>query len=141
MAQDHAALVRRMIEEVWNKGKLALCDELVSPSFVRRDPSTPGEARGPKGIKEVIGAYRAAFPDLAMTLDEVIVQGDKVAARGTAHGTHKGPLMGIPPTGKTGSVTWMTISRIANGKIEEERANWDALGLLQQLGIVPRMTS
>lgn len=139
MAADHKALVRRLVEELWNKGKLAVADELVSPNFVRRDPSTPGETRGPKGLKEAVGAYRAAFPDLSFTVDDIIVEGDKVASRGTARGTHKGALMGIPPTGKSGTVTWMTMSRIANGKVEEERVNWDALGLFQQLGIVPAM--
>ena len=81
--------------------------------------------------------YRSAFPDLRLTIDDLIAEGDKVVARWTAQGTNTGELMDMPPTGKESKVTGISILRISRGKVVEQRANWDTMGMLQQLGVVP----
>jgi len=128
---------RRMIEEVFGAGKYELADELVAADAVGHDPALPETPTGPEGVKEAARGYRGAFPDLRMSAEEVVAQGDKVAIRWTARGTHKGELFGIAPTGKEATVTGITIDRWAGGKIAESWTNWDTLGLLQQLGAVP----
>ena len=81
--------------------------------------------------------YRSAFPDMQLTIEDQIAEGDKVVTRWTARGTHQGELMGIPPTGKQATVTGITVGRVANGKFVESWSNFDALGMMQQLGVVP----
>jgi steroid delta-isomerase-like uncharacterized protein len=139
MAIDYKAIARRIVEEAWSKGNLGIVDEVVSPSYVDHDPSAPAPVRGLDGAKEQVKLYRTAFPDLTFTIDDMMVDGEKVLTRWTARGTHKGSLMGIPPTGKQATVTGMTIDRFSGGKIVEGWANWDTLGLLQQLGVIPKM--
>lgn len=91
---------------------------------------------GREGFKQFVLMYRSAFPDMHITIEDQIAEGDKVVSRWTARGTHQGELMGIPPTGKQATVTGINIERFANGKFVEEWSNFDALGLLQQLGVV-----
>ncbi|HWJ32200.1 MAG TPA: ester cyclase, partial [Gaiellaceae bacterium] len=93
--------------------------------------------KGPAGLIGAARAYRDAFPDLRLTAEQTIAQGDHVAVRWTARGTHQGELFGIPATGKEAIVTGISFDRWANGKIVESWTNWDTLGLLQQLGAVP----
>lgn len=131
---------RRMVEEVFGAGRYELADELVAANAIGHDPALPQAAAGPEGVKEAARGYRAAFPDLRMTADDVLAQGDRVAVRWTARGTHRGELFGIAPTGKEATVTGITIDRWADGKIAESWTNWDTLGLLQQLGAVPAAT-
>lgn len=128
---------RQMIEEVFGAGRYELADELVAAGAIGHDSALPEALTGPEGVKEAARGYREAFPDLRMTAEEVVAQGDKVAIRWTARGTHKGELFGIAPTGKEATVTGITIDRWAGGKIAESWTNWDTLGLLQQLGAVP----
>ena len=101
------------------------------------DPALPEPVNGPKGLIEAARGYRDAFPDLRMTADQSIAEGDYVATRWTGRGTHKGELFGIPATGKEATVTGISIDRWADGKIVESWTNWDTLGLLQQIGAVP----
>lgn len=133
---ENKATIRRVIEEVYNQGNLAVADELYTANAVRHDPATPDVPRGPEFAKQITLRYRTAFPDLRLTIEDMIVDGDKVAVRWASTGTHLGELQGIAPTGKNVSLGGITIVRFANGKIEEEWANWDALGMLQQLGII-----
>jgi steroid delta-isomerase-like uncharacterized protein len=132
-AEDNKAKVRRIIEEAWNGGNLAVLDELVAPNCVFHDPSTT--FRGPEGIKRYVMMYRMAYPDVHFTIEDLIAEGERVVTRWTVTGTHQGELQGIAPTGK--SVTGIVISRFAKGKVEEDWINFDALGLMQQLGVVP----
>ncbi len=90
--------------------------------------------RGPEGVKAQAAMYKAAFPDVSMTVEDQVAEGDKVVTRWTAKGTHEGELMGVPATGKSISITGITISRIADGMVEEEWTNWDGLGLMEQIG-------
>ena len=133
--EDIKAVVRREVE-AFNADKLETFDEIISPDYVGHDPAQPEPIRGPKGAKEQMGGYRAAFPDVILTIDQQVAEGDTVVTRWTARGTHEGELMGIAPTGKQVTVTGVTIERVVDGKIVEGNDQWDALGLLQQLGAV-----
>ncbi len=131
-------VVRRYTEEVWSQGKLDLIDEIIGDGYVFHDPLTPG-VEGREAIKQLIAAYRVAYPDLHFTIEDLIAEGDWVVSRWTSSGTQLGELMGIPPTGIWGQSMGITLFRVVDGKIVEEWARWDSLGLLQQLGVVPAM--
>jgi predicted ester cyclase len=135
-AEEKKALVRGCWEECFNKGNLAVVDEFVASTYRWHGPGQ--EVSGREGIKQLIGLYRAAFPDFQMTFEDQIAEGDKVASRWTMRGTHTGDLLGIGPTGKQGTMTGIVISRLAGNAIAEEWENFDQLGLLQQLGVMPR---
>jgi len=139
MPEDVKTLPRRLVDEVYNQGKLEAVDEIVSPEYVGHDPALPEDITGPAAERELAATYRAAFPDMAITIDDQIAEGDKVATRWTARGTHTGDLWGIPGTGKEVRVTGTSVDRIQEGRIVESWVNWDALGLMQQLGVVPSM--
>jgi steroid delta-isomerase-like uncharacterized protein len=134
-----SATTRRFFDEVWSEGDFDLVDELFAPEYVGH-PSGPEESvRGPEGVKEYIGRLKEGVPDLTVTVEDQVADGDKVATRWTARGTHDGDLMGIDPTGRTATVTGITIQRFgAGGRIVEGWTNWDMLGMLQQLGIAPQ---
>ena len=137
-AEDNKQIIRRLAEEPWT-GNFDAVDEFVDQSYTGHDPALPEPARGPAGFREFIGTYLAAFPDGRLTVDEQLAEGNLVATRWTGRGTHEGELMGIAPTRKQVTVTGITISRLANGKVVEEWTNWDTLGMLQQLGVVPAL--
>ncbi len=115
-----------------------MVDELFASDYVLHDPGVPeGELRGPEAFKDQwVSMFRTAFPDLQITIEDQIAEGDKVASRYTSRGTHQGELMGIPATGKRVEVTGTIISRFAEGKIVEEWNNFDVMGMMQQLGVV-----
>ena len=136
-ADTNTEIVRRLNVEPWD-GNLGVIDELAAPNYVGHDPATE-EQRGPDAIKEFVSGYLAAFPDGKITIEEQLAEGDLVATRWIGRGTHQGELMGIPPTGKQVTVTGITISRVEKGKVVEEWSNWDTLGMLQQLGVVPEL--
>jgi steroid delta-isomerase-like uncharacterized protein len=132
------AVARRFLVEIFGEGKLAVADEIIAPDHINGGPGAlPGLPPGPEGSKQFVTAYRNAFPDVKFTVDEQIAEGDKVVTRWSAHGTHKGELAGIPPTGKSAKVTGMGIDRIVNGKIVETWGVFDQFGMLKQLGVIP----
>jgi len=133
--EENKAIGRRAFEEVWSQGKLDVIDEILTADFVGHIAGSPG-IQGPESYKQFATMYRTAFPDLKFTVEDQIAEGDKVVNRWTFTGTHKGELMGIPPTGI--QVTGIDIYRIAGGKILEAWVNGDALGMWQQLGAVPK---
>jgi steroid delta-isomerase-like uncharacterized protein len=139
MSETNKALIRRLFEEAVNKGNFNVVDESLSTDYVYREPVV-GERRGRAGSRELITMYRNAFPDIKITIDEQIAEGDTVVTRWTGIGTHRGELFGVPPTGKTIRVQGVLVSRIVNGKVVEENEMYDALGMLQQLGAVPAAT-
>lgn len=134
--KENSALVRRFIEEVFNRGNLDVVAEIVAPDYTHHDPTTSEFGSGIEGFKQLIGFYRSAFPDLQIILDDQVACADKVVDRWTGHGTHKGEVMGMAPTGRQVTATGISIHRIAGGKIAETWNNYDALGMLQQLGVV-----
>jgi steroid delta-isomerase-like uncharacterized protein len=135
--EDNKALARRYIEEVFNQKNLTLVDELNSPDFVFHNASTTIQGREP--YKAYLSMILTAYPDLHMTIEDMIAEGDILAERVTIRGTHKGDFMGIPPTGKQMTITAIYIGRFANGKGVEVWANTDDLGAMQQLGVIPPM--
>jgi steroid delta-isomerase-like uncharacterized protein len=139
MSEANKNVVRRLFEEVWNKGNLPVADEAFAPSYTHHDPSTPDVGRGPESEKKRATLYRTAFPDLRLAIEDIIAEGETVMARWSCRGTHKGELSGIAPTGKQFNISGVTIARLANGKMAEGWVNWDALGLMQQLGVVPEL--
>jgi predicted ester cyclase len=132
-SEENKALFRRFIEEVWNKGNLEVADELFHPGAT--SPSAPQLPLGPTGVKMIATAFRNAFPDFHMAFEDLMAEGDKVAARFTETGTHKGEFMNIPPTGKQVKFGEMGILRIAGGKVVESWYEVDMLGLMKQLGV------
>jgi steroid delta-isomerase-like uncharacterized protein len=136
-ATNYQALVHRVIEELWNQGQLTVADELYAADYIDHDPALPNIGAGPDAVKQAVTIYRTAFPDLHLNIKDMLVDGDKIAFRWTSHGTHRGDLQGVAPTGKTATSSGITISRFAAGKIAEDWANWDTLGLLRQLGVIP----
>jgi steroid delta-isomerase-like uncharacterized protein len=135
--EENKAIVRRfneLVEEYWRTGNADALEEVVAPDFVHHAPGIPPDL---EGLKQALPMFRAAFPDMRLTEEDVIADGDKVVDRVTVRGTHQGELMGIPSTGKQVEFTETHISRIADGKIVERWGEWDALGLMQQLGGVP----
>jgi steroid delta-isomerase-like uncharacterized protein len=135
MSEENKAIARRFFELV-NDRNLEGLAEIIAPDAVDHDPQNPIQGRGPEVAQQVMGGYIQAFPDLRITVDDQIAEGDRVATRWTGTGTHQGDLMGIPGSGKQSTVTGISIDRIENGKVVESWTNWDTLGMLQQLGAI-----
>lgn len=129
MSAENKTVVRQYFDTWGTK-------EWLAPDFVAHMPGIP-EPMNREAFVQFQGVLLAAFPDLALTLEDQIAAGDKVANRLVFQGTHKGDFQGIPPTGKRVAITAITIERVAGGKIVEHWINFDALGMLQQLGVVP----
>ena len=114
-------------------------DELYAPGYVGHDPSNPEDIRGLEAAKQAAADYRQAFPDLQVTVEDLIAEGDKVVARLRFRGTHRGELEGIAPTGRRVDCTGIVVSRMEGGKIAEDWANFDDLGMMRQLGVRPEL--
>jgi steroid delta-isomerase-like uncharacterized protein len=135
--EENKAVVRRVVEtfgHLWRTGNMDLLDTIFPDTFVNH---TPGMPPGREGFKQVLPAYLTAFPDLTITPEDMIAEGDKVVLRLTSRGTHQGEMMGIPPTGRPITVSEIHIYRIADGQVVERWGVFDALGMLQQIGAVP----
>ncbi len=135
-AEENKALVRREYEEVWNQGNLDVIDEIYAADFVGHMPGSP-DIHGLEGNKTIANLFCTAFPDMQYTIEDMIAEGDKAAIRWTLTGTHKGELMGIPPTGVQVSFTGNTIIHFAGGKYVELWSSWEVRGMWQQLGVDP----
>ena len=131
--EENKEIVRSGVEDGWNKGNLSIFDELVDNNVVHHGNKT----QGLEAFKQTISADMTAYPDLHMTIEDMIAEGDKVVVRYTFSGTQEGETQGIPPTGKHVTVTGIFICRCADGKIVEEWENWDDLGVFKQLGMIP----
>jgi len=134
-AEENKAIVRRY-REIHNSNDLAGLDQIVDANIVSHS-GVPGMPPGLEGGKMVHNMFLSAFPDSQVTTDDLIADGDEVVERFTFRGTNKGSFMGTPPTGKQVTATGMSVFRIANGKIVEHWGENDALGVMQQLGLVP----
>ena len=133
--EENKELVRRFFALGPSQGDLQAASELLAEGFTLHVPlpCSPGQ----NGMIEVIAACRAAFQHLNVTVEEMVAEGDRVAARFTARGIHSGEFMGLPPTGKSITMTRIEIFRIENGRIVELWREANLLGLMQQLGILP----
>jgi predicted ester cyclase len=134
--EQNKALYWRYMQEIFNEGRLDSLDKFLSPSYVYQE-APPGTPAGPAGIKQVVTMFRIAFPDLKITIDEQIAEGDKVCSRTTMTGTHRGPLFGIAPTNKPVKMTGMVMVRIADGLITDSWVKNDVMSLMKQLGAIP----
>lgn len=134
MSDKREAAIRRYIQDVVVNGKLEVIDELFTTDHVNHDPVDP--VRGRDGYRDMIRKYRTAFPDLRCEIMDLFSAGDRVVARLRYTGTHRGTLNGIAATGRQCTVTEIAIFQFAGDRIRETFANWDALGLMQQLGVV-----
>ena len=141
MSEENKTSVRRLFDELWNKGNLSVADDLFAPAYEHHDASTPDVGCGPESEKKRATLYRTAFPDLRLTIKDIIAEGETVMARWSCRGTHKGDLSEIAPTGRQINISGVSIARFASGKMVEGWVNWDALGLLQQLGVVPDLAN
>jgi steroid delta-isomerase-like uncharacterized protein len=126
--------MRRFVAEVMNKGNFDVVDEIVHPNYIYRSPEE--ELHGTEALKAFLAGYHAAFPDLRMAIDELVVADDKAVIFFTLTGTHEGELMGIPPTGKAMRAHGVVRSRFEDGRIVEEWEVLDQLAILTQLGVV-----
>jgi steroid delta-isomerase-like uncharacterized protein len=137
MSKENEAVVRRLIEEVLNGGQTDLLADLVAADHVGHDPL--GDHYGPEGMRIAVAEYRTAFPDLRVTIEDLVTAGDEVVHRFTLRGTHAGPFMGIPPTGRVVTSSGIAIDRLAGGKVTETWVSIDALNLLRQMGASPAL--
>lgn len=133
--ESNKAIIRRGFEEGINGQNLAIFEQLLAPTFINH--SMPAPVPGPAGFLMVLGAFTAAFPDMRVTLEDVLGDGDKVATRGYFTGTHRGDFNGIPATGKTVKVGYTDIWHVENGQATENWVVMDIMGLMQQLGVIP----
>ena len=134
--EENKRFIERFVEETINKKNLDAIDEFVADDFVERVPF-PGQGPGRGGLKQAIGLFLSAFPDIHWILTEQIAEEETVVSRFTWTGTHRGEFLGIPPTGKRAEVWGVVMDVVTNGKLRESRIIMDTLGLLQQLGAVP----
>jgi steroid delta-isomerase-like uncharacterized protein len=135
MSVSPREVIRRLYKEFWNERNLEVIDQLVSQSHALVSPNISGPTVGPANYKKELATFVKGFPDLRLTVEETICEKDKVVASWTLTGTHKGEFLGIAPTNKKVSMMGITIHRIADGKILDSQAIWDAISLFQQLGV------
>lgn len=137
--QQKKATVQRYVKEIWNEGRLDLIDQLMAPDYQNCDPATPGRVlRGPAAFKAFVIGMREAIPDMTMEIQEQYVDGDTVISRWLAGGTQRGPLNGIPATGrKSQGIEGITITRFSGDRIVRDEVVWDLAGMLRQIGVLP----
>jgi len=135
--EQNTALVRQMVDELFNRGNMSRADEFMAPDFVEREELPPGIPRDREGVKQLTAMLHSAFPDFKATIDDMVAEGDKVVIRQTWSGTQKGEFMGVPPTGKSVSFGVIDIIRLSGGKIVEHWGQMDSMGLMMQLGAIP----
>ncbi len=135
--EENKAIVRRYHEELFNKGNLAVADELFDSNYFNSLLDQMGLPRGPEGFKQYATMVRTAFPDFNLTIEDQVAEGEREVHRITGHGTHKGNFMDIPPTNKHVEISAIAIDHISGGKVMETWVEVDMYGMMQQLGVIP----
>lgn len=136
MSTANKTILSRFYKELFSRGDLSVADEIVAENYINHNP-IPGESPGREGLKGFVAYLRAGFPDIHFTVDDQLAEGDKVLTCWTVTGTHQGEFAGVPATGKSVNVAGMSVHRVGSGQIQEGWNNWDALGMMQQLGVIP----
>ena len=136
MSDQNKAIVRKLYEAM-STGNVGLVDDLIASNFVDHEGLPGIDTNGPAGFKRLVSAFRAAFPDLKISAEDMIADGDKVAVRAVMRGTHKGEFMGVPATGKKFEIAGIDIIRFAGGKAVEHWGITDNMSMMQQLGAMP----
>jgi steroid delta-isomerase-like uncharacterized protein len=138
MSTENKALAYRWFEEVWNKGRVEAIDEMLDPNMIAHGLGKDGsDLRGTDGFKIFHTKFRGAFPDIRITVEDVIAEGDRVAIRFSGSASHRGDHLGVPATQRPVTFTGMAFIRCRNGKIVEGWNNFDVMGLMQQIGAAP----
>lgn len=132
-AEENKAIARRFWEEQDRSNGQS--DVVLAPNFRNYIAGNPPQDL--QEFKQFAGMFWSAFPDLKHTIEDMVAEGDRVAVRLTARGTHQGDLMGIPPTGKHVVIPAISVLRIVGGRVAEQRAIFDQMGMMQQLGVIP----
>jgi predicted ester cyclase len=135
MSDDYKRIAQRIFDEVFGQGKLEVADEIIAPDFIDHEMS---DARGPEALKEAANMLRAAFSGLKFSMEDTITEGDQIAIRFLATGTHTGEFAGAPASGKPISVNGIDIIRFEGGKAVEHWGFMDQVGLMQQIGAMPQ---
>jgi steroid delta-isomerase-like uncharacterized protein len=136
-AAENKALVARIWDEAWNRGALEAVDEVLAEGYVGHIPALPTPIRGREEFKQLVTAYRAAYIDLHVTVEDVAAaEADRVVVRWTSRGTNTGPLLGFPPTGRRVEVAGISVFRLEGGLVAEEWEGFDTLAMMEQLGVV-----
>lgn len=136
--EENKALVRRFVEETWNTGNLAIVDDVLPPEYLSHDPAAPnGTLRTREDFKHFVQSWRTAFPDMQVTIEDLIAEGDTVVDRVRWRETDQGEILGIEPTSARVELTEIHVGRVVEGRIVERWVASDLLGLLQQLGACP----
>ena len=131
--EQNKSLARRFYD-IFNSGNTQALDGVAATNYIQHSPGLPP---GLEGVKMFMGMFRAAFPDAALQFEALLAEGDRISGRWTVRGTQQGEMQGIPPTGKPVLITGIDIWRVENGKLAEHWDNWDQLGMMQQLGVMP----
>ncbi len=133
---ENREIVRRYIDNLWGAGRLDLVEEIFASDFLDHNPDpVPGRPAGRDGIKHDVQRIRAAFPDLAISADDIICEGDRVGLHWSARGTQTGDLIGIPATGRQVTMSGMQLFSIRDGRIVERWSVFDGIGVMRQLGV------
>ena len=133
--EQNKATIRHWTEEAWNKGRSAIGHDIYAADYVLHDFSWP--IPGPAALIEFLAAYRTGFPDVHADILDMVAEGEKVVWRVRMTGTHRGTFLGIPATGNSFDVEAVIISRFVDGLVVEDHVNYDRLGMMQQLGVIP----
>ena len=139
--ENNKAVVSRFYEELWNNRDLGVADEIIAPDCVTHQlqsgAASAGVPRSPEAVKRHVSEWLGGFPDLRFVVERVVAEGDSVVSQSVMSGTHTGTWLGVAPTGKEVSIRLMVTQRIVGGKIVEDWVLVEALGLFQQLGLIP----
>ncbi|MGH3086987.1 MAG: ester cyclase [Rubrobacteraceae bacterium] len=136
--EENKTIVRRIFEDGENRGAVDAVAEMTAPDFFDHDIHVEtGIPGGPEDLREALIAIRRGFPDIHVTIEDILAEGDKVVVRNTWRGTHEGEFNGIPATGRKVEISGIVIWRVSDGMISERWASIDTLGLLRQLGVIP----
>jgi steroid delta-isomerase-like uncharacterized protein len=133
---DSKQLLERLFEELWQHGRFAAADELVTPDYLAAAPGMR-DLSGPDGIRQLVTAYRSGFPDLVVTIDNQLAQGDNVVTEFSMQGRHTGNWTGVRATGREISLRGCAFSRVADGRIARQWYEWDRRRILEQLKVMP----
>ena len=136
LTNELKALAHQYVEQIWNLGNLAALDDLTTPTYTYQLGGQPGRDRA--GMQQFIKMIRVAFPDWRVQIVDIIAEGNMVVIRWQGQVTHQGVFQGIPPTGKQVAVSGINMYRVIDGKVDAEWEQTDSLGMLQQLGVLPR---
>lgn len=136
-AEESKAVIRRAYEEIWNQRNVEVVDEIVAEDFLNY-AAPPDRQRGRQGLKDVVRMFESAFPDFRYEVEDVIAEGEKVVVRDVFRGTHEGDFLGIPATGNRVTMEAIHIYRLSGGRLAEHWVARDDLGMMRQLGAIPR---